>query len=77
VLAEAMEVALFHKLLYPSDAYGLAELHYLGAMGFRRDLGAIIGGFVAGDAWSRADGERVAQLIGSGNSRRVYRLDSR
>jgi uncharacterized protein len=77
VLAEAMEVAPFHKLLYSSDAYGLAELHYLGAMGFRRDLGAIIGGFVAGDAWSRADGERVAQLIGSGNSRRVYRLDSR
>ncbi len=30
VLAEALEVAPFHKQLYSSDAYGLAELHYLG-----------------------------------------------
>jgi uncharacterized protein len=75
VLAEALEVAPFHKLLYSSDAYGLAELHYLGAAGFRRDLGKVIGAFVADDAWSAADGERVAGLIGAGNSRRVYRLE--
>jgi len=36
----------FHKLLYSSDAFGLAELHYLGATGFRRDLGGIIGDFI-------------------------------
>jgi uncharacterized protein len=77
VLAEALEVAPFHKLLYSSDAFGLAELHYLGAIGFRRDLGQIIDGFVADGAWSRADGERVAELIGAGNSRRVYQLDNR
>ena len=75
ILAEALEVVPFHKLLYSSDAYGLAELHYLGATGFRRDLGQIIGTLVADGAWSAADGERVAQMIGSGNSRRVYRLD--
>jgi predicted TIM-barrel fold metal-dependent hydrolase len=76
VLAEALEVAPFHKQLYSSDAYGLAELHYLGAAGFRRDLDAIISGFVDGGAWSRADGDRVAGLIGAGNARRVYGLDS-
>jgi predicted TIM-barrel fold metal-dependent hydrolase len=75
VLAEALELVPFHKLLYSSDAFGLAELHYLGATGFRRDLGAIIGGFVDGGAWTRADGERVAELIGSGNCRRVYGLE--
>jgi predicted TIM-barrel fold metal-dependent hydrolase len=75
VLAEALELVPFHKLLYSSDAFGLAELHYLGATGFRRDLGAIIGGFVDDGAWTRADGERVAKLIGSGNSRRVYGLE--
>jgi predicted TIM-barrel fold metal-dependent hydrolase len=74
VLAEALEVAPFHKQLYSSDAYGLAELHYLGASGFRRDLARVIGGFVADGAWSRADGERVAGLIGAGNARRVYGL---
>ncbi|HEY5362090.1 MAG TPA: amidohydrolase family protein [Streptosporangiaceae bacterium] len=77
VLAEALEVAPFHKLLYSSDAFGLAELHYLGAFGFRRDLDRVIGAFVADDAWTRADGDRVARLVGAGNSRRVYRLDGR
>ena len=74
VLAEALEVAPFHKQLYSSDAYGLAELHYLGAAGFRRDLDRVIGGFVADGSWSRGDGERVAQLIGAENARRVYGL---
>jgi uncharacterized protein len=74
ILAEALEVAPFHKLLYSSDAWGLAELHYLGATGFRRDLAAVIDGFVSAGAWSRADGDRVARLIGSGNARRVYGL---
>jgi uncharacterized protein len=74
VLAEALEVAPFHKQLYSSDAYGLAELHYLGAAGFRRDLDTVIGGFVADGAWSRGDGERVARLIGAENARRVYGL---
>jgi hypothetical protein len=72
ILAEAMEVAPFHKLLYSSDAWGLAELHYLGATGFRRDLAAVIGAFVSDGAWSAADGDRVARLIGSGNALRVY-----
>jgi predicted TIM-barrel fold metal-dependent hydrolase len=74
VLAEALEVAPFHKQLYSSDAYGLAELHYLGAAGFRRDLNRVIGGFIADGAWSQADGDRVAQLIGAENARRVYGL---
>jgi hypothetical protein len=75
VLAEALELAPFHKLLYSSDAFGLAELHYLGAMGFRRDLARVLDSFVSRDAWSAADAERVAALIGTGNARRVYRLD--
>jgi uncharacterized protein len=75
VLAEAMELTPFHKMLYSSDAFGLPELHYLGALGFRRDLAAVIGGFVADGAWTAADAERVAGLIGSGNARRVYRLN--
>ena len=74
VLAEALELAPFHKMLYSSDAFGLPELHYLGAAGFRRDLAAVTGAFVSGGAWSAADADRVAGLIGSANARRVYRL---
>jgi predicted TIM-barrel fold metal-dependent hydrolase len=74
LLAEALELTPFHKMLYSSDAFGLPELHYLGALHFRRDLASITDGFVADGAWSAADAQRVAQLIGSANARRVYRL---
>jgi uncharacterized protein len=75
VLAEALELTPFHKMLYSSDAFGLPELHYLGALGFRRDLALVTGEFVAAGAWSAADAGRVADLVGSENARRVYRLD--
>jgi hypothetical protein len=74
VLAEALELTPFHKMLYSSDAFGLPELHYLGAMAFRRDLATVTGSFVADGAWSAADAARVSELIGSGNASRVYRL---
>jgi uncharacterized protein len=77
VLAEALELTPFHKMLYSSDAFGLPELHYLGAAGFRRDLARVTGAFVADGAWSAADAERVAELVGTANARRVYRLDDR
>jgi uncharacterized protein len=77
VLAEALELTPFHKMLYSSDAFGLPELHYLGAHGFRRDLARVTGEFVAAGAWSAADAERVGHLVGAANARRVYRLDER
>jgi uncharacterized protein len=77
VLAEALELTPFHKMLYSSDAFGLPELHYLGAAGFRRDLARVTDAFVADGAWSAADAERVGQLVGTENARRVYRLDDR
>ena len=76
VLAEAMELTPFHKMLYSSDAFGLPELHYLGAAGFRRDLARVTGAFVADGAWSVADADRVGDLVGAANARRVYRLAS-
>ncbi len=77
ILAEALELTPFHKMLYSSDAFGLPELHYLGAAAFRRDIAAVTGRFVTDGGWSAADATRVAQLIGSGNARRVYRLPAR
>jgi len=75
VLAEALELTPFHKMLYSSDAFGLPELHYLGAAAFRRDIARVTGEFVADGAWSAADAARVCELIGSANARRVYPLD--
>jgi uncharacterized protein len=70
VLAETLELAPFHKLLYSSDAYGLAELYLLGAVLFRDALAEVLDELRIG----RPDRDRIAAMIGSDNARRVYAL---
>jgi hypothetical protein len=77
LLAESFELTPFGKMLYSSDAFGLPELHYLGAIGFRRDYARMAGEFVADGAWSAGDVDRVAAMVGSRNAERVYRLGER
>jgi predicted TIM-barrel fold metal-dependent hydrolase len=74
VIAESLEVAPFSKLLFSSDAWGPAELHYLGAVLWRRAMASILGEWVESGEWSAADAERVAHLVAAGNAKRVYRL---
>jgi predicted TIM-barrel fold metal-dependent hydrolase len=73
VLAEAMELAPFGKLLYSSDAFGLAELYLLGAHTFRVALAEVLEAKVAAGEWSREDARRIAGLACAGNAQRVYR----
>jgi uncharacterized protein len=75
VVAESLELAPFGKLLFSSDAWGPAELHYLGALLWRRATAQVLGGFVAGGEWDEAEALRIAAMIGGGNARRVYGLD--
>jgi predicted TIM-barrel fold metal-dependent hydrolase len=75
VLAETLELAPFGKLLFSSGARGLPELHVVGARVFREALGRVLADWVVDGAWSRPDAQRVADMIASGNARRVYRLD--
>jgi len=74
VVAESLELAPFGKLLFSSDAWGPAELHYLGALLWRRATARVLGDWVADGDWSHADALRVAEMVGVGNARRVYRL---
>ncbi|HET9255715.1 MAG TPA: amidohydrolase family protein [Pseudonocardiaceae bacterium] len=74
VIAESLEVAPLSKLLYSSDAWGPAELHYLGAVLWRRGMAGVLGEWVASGEWSAADAQRAAQMIGTDNAKRVYRL---
>ena len=74
VVAESLELAPFGKVLFSSDAFGPAELHYLGALQWRRATAATLGAWVDSGDWSAADAARVAAMIGAGNARRVYRL---
>jgi predicted TIM-barrel fold metal-dependent hydrolase len=74
VLAETLELAPFAKVLFSSDAAGPAELHYLGALLWRRATATTLGGWAESGEWSAADAIRVARMIAAENSQRVYRL---
>lgn len=74
LVAESMELAPFAKQLYSSDAYGLPELHFLGAALWRRAMGLVLGDWVRRGDWSEDDAIRVVDLIAHGNARRVYGL---
>lgn len=74
ILEEAMEIAPFRKLLYSSDAYGVAEFHHLGALSFRRGLAALLQDRVDADELSLPDALRIAAWTGRDNARRLYGL---
>ncbi|MFE9621702.1 amidohydrolase family protein [Streptomyces sp. NPDC006527] len=74
VLEEALEITPFRKLLYSSDAYGVAEFYALGALAFRRGLGDLLQDRVDADELALPDALRLARWAGADNARRVYRL---
>ncbi|MEU4540523.1 amidohydrolase [Streptosporangium sp. NPDC023825] len=74
VMAELLELVPFHKQLFGSGGHGVAEACHLGALHYRRGLAGALAARLADGEWSTADAARVAQMIGSGNARRIYRL---
>jgi hypothetical protein len=74
VVAELLELAPFGKVLFSTDAFGLAELYLISTALFRRALGRFLDAGIADDDWTADDADRVAAAIGSGNATRAYRL---
>jgi predicted TIM-barrel fold metal-dependent hydrolase len=74
VVAESLELAPFSKMLFSSDAWGPSELHYLGALLWRRATARVLQAWVESGEWSGADALRVASMVGAGNANRVYGL---
>ncbi|MGH3168606.1 MAG: amidohydrolase family protein [Trebonia sp.] len=72
VLAEALEMVPLRKFLYSSDAFGLPELYYLGALLFRQGLSRFLSARLDDGDIAYDDAERIARLIASGNASRVY-----
>ncbi|MEU6672121.1 amidohydrolase family protein [Streptomyces sp. NPDC046727] len=72
VLEEALEITPFRKLLYSSDAYGVAEFHHLGALCFRKGLADLLQDRVDDDELSLTDALRIAAWTGRDNARRLY-----
>ncbi|SOJ55459.1 hypothetical protein MSIMFB_02945 [Mycobacterium simulans] len=76
-IARLLEMAPFRKILYSSDGFGPAELHFLGAALWRNGIHRVLGGFVDSGDWSEADAIRVVDLMAHGNAARIYRLAGR
>ncbi|MGC5016059.1 amidohydrolase [Streptosporangium sp. DT93] len=74
VMAELLESVPFHRQVFGSGGHGVAETCHLGALHYRRGLAGALAARLADGEWSTADAARVAQMIGSGNARRLYRL---
>jgi predicted TIM-barrel fold metal-dependent hydrolase len=75
IIAESLELAPFHKILFSSDAWGLPELTYLGAMLFRRGLGELLDSYIARGDWSNSDAISVARQIGHDNALSAYGIN--
>ncbi len=75
LLAEALELPPFGKFLYSSDAFGLPELHYLGAALFRSALSSFLRTGLNENLYTERTMVRVTQMLCADNAKRVYQLD--
>ncbi|MGA7051684.1 MAG: amidohydrolase family protein [Mycobacterium sp.] len=75
-IARLLEMAPFRKILYSSDGFGPAELHFLGAWLWRNGIHRGLRRFVEDGDWSEADAMRVVDLIAHDNAARIYRLNA-
>lgn len=76
ILGESLEMGKFSKVLYSSDAFGLSELYYLGALLFRRGLKQVLDRWLEEGFCSLQDAEEVIRLAAYENARRIYPLGS-
>ena len=71
---EALGCAPASRVLYSSDAVGIPEQHWLGAVRGRRALGTALGEMVDAGDLSADDALRLADLVLHANSERIYGL---
>jgi hypothetical protein len=73
-IRETLELVPFGKLLFSTDAYGLAELYYLGALLFRRGFGQVVDELLTTGDLGEADARRLGSLVARDNAARAYPL---
>ncbi|MEO1198410.1 MAG: amidohydrolase family protein [Pseudomonadota bacterium] len=71
-IREALEMSPFYKFLYSSDAFGLPELHYLGAVLFKREFNALMTQWVETGWATEDDAYEIARMVGYENAARIY-----
>ncbi|MGW4522790.1 amidohydrolase [Amycolatopsis sp. NPDC004378] len=75
ILAELLEIAPFGKVLFSTDAFGLAELYHLGTALFRQGLSDFLRAALDAGAMSEVDAVRLCALVGHENAKRIYRWE--
>jgi predicted TIM-barrel fold metal-dependent hydrolase len=74
LLAEALELAPYGKFLYSSDAFGLPELFYLGAVLFRTALSGFLSAGLEEGLYSERAVVRLTRMLCADNAKRAYQL---
>ena len=74
LLAEALELTPYGKFLYSSDAFGLPELFYLGAVLFRTALSGFLSAGLAEGLYSERAVVRLTRMFCADNAKRAYQL---
>jgi len=74
LLAEALELAPYGKFLYSSDAFGLPELYYLGAVLFRTALSGFLTAGLQEDLFTEQTVVRLTRMLCADNAKRAYGL---
>jgi hypothetical protein len=72
---EAFEIGPFHKQLYSSDAFDVAEIYTISALRFRRYLTRMLSDWVKEDYCTFRDAISIAERVCFRNAERIYRLD--
>ncbi len=76
LIRASLELAPFGKMLFSSDAFGLPELYYCGALLWRRGVGEILDEWVKQDRMGIDDAHRYLSWFAHGNAQRAYKLAS-
>ncbi len=76
LIRASLELAPFGKVLFSSDAFGLPELYYCGALLWRRGVGEILDEWVKQDRMGIEDAHRYLSWFAHGNAQRAYKLAS-
>ena len=74
IMDEALELAPFTKQLYSSDAFGLSEFYYLGAMRFAAALRTALDRWIADGELPADEAGRIMRLIAHDNAKRIYKI---
>ncbi len=76
LIRQSLELAPFGKMMFSSDAFGLPELYYCGALLWRRGVGEILDEWVKQDRMGIDDAHRYLSWFAHGNAQRAYKLAS-